>query len=174
MVLELKVPHETTLSALLKLWPVFLSYLLSFVIVAIYWINHHHLFHLAKKADGYVLWANMNLLFWMSLIPFVTAYLGETHGSRLSVLLYSSIKLACALSYYILRLAIAAHHRTDNAFIKLHTEMQRKNLIAIIFYVSAVICSFFWITGALTLVTLPAIMYFIPDKKIETLADQHT
>lgn len=174
MVLELKAPHEATLEALLKLWPIFLSYLLSFIIVAIYWVNHHHLFHLAKKADGYMLWANMGLLFWMSFIPFVTAYLGETHGNQLSVFLYASVKLLCSLFYYLLRLSIVAHHRTDTAFLKLHQAMQHKNFLAIAIYISAVVCSFFSITTALILLTLPAVMYFLPDKKVEDCVNNVT
>lgn len=172
MVLELKAPHEPTLTALLKLWPVLLSYLLSFIIVAVYWVNHHHLFHLAKKVDGYILWANMNLLFWMSLIPFVTAYLGETHGNRLSVTLYASIKLICSISFYILRLSIVAHHRSDSAFMKLHYAMQHKNFLAIAIYTTAIICSFYSITTALILVILPAIMYFLPDKRVENCVSE--
>ncbi|MBX7157550.1 MAG: TMEM175 family protein [Verrucomicrobiae bacterium] len=173
MVIELKAPHEPTLTALFKLWPTFLSYLLSFIIIAIYWVNHHHLIQLAKKVDGYVLWANIHLLFWMSLIPFVTAYLGETHGNRLSVSLYASVKLTSALAYYLLRTSIAAQHRTDKTASRLHQNMRHKNLIAIIIYALAVLCSLVWITGALILVTLPAIMYFIPDKNVEIFADQH-
>lgn len=172
MVLELKAPHEPNLVALLKLWPILLSYLLSFIIVAVYWVNHHHLFHLAKKVDGYILWANMNLLFWMSLIPFVTAYLGETHGNRLSVILYSSIKLICSLSFYILRLSIVAHHRNDSAFMKLHHAMQHKNFLAITIYMAAIICSFYSITAAIIFVTLPAIMYFLPDKRVENCVNE--
>src|SRR5262245_49332733 len=103
MVLELKVPHDHSLAGLLAVWPVFSSYVLSFVVVAIYWVNHHHLIHLVKRVNAAVMWSNMNLLLWLSLMPFVTAFLGESHGTPLAVALYGALSALCGISYYVLR-----------------------------------------------------------------------
>src|SRR5678815_1605046 len=107
MVLEMKVPHGTDVAALAKLWPVFLSYVLSFVYVGIYWNNHHHLFHACERVSGAVLWANLHLLFWLSLIPFVTGWMGENHFAALPTALYGVVLLMAAIPYLILQHTIA-------------------------------------------------------------------
>src|SRR6187397_1343670 len=102
MVLELKVPHDTSFDALMKLWPVFLSYAVSFLMLGIYWGNHHHLVHTIKEVRGGILWANLHLLFWLSLIPFVTAWMGENHFEKQPVALYGVVMMMSGVAYYIL------------------------------------------------------------------------
>lgn len=169
MVLELKVPHEHTFAALVAMWPQFFSYALSFLIVGIYWNNHHHLVHLARKVDPAVMWANMNLLFWLSLVPFTTAYLGENHATPLAVALYGADAALCGIAYYVLRHAIACHSRDDAKLQHLHRCMLQKNRIAIGIYGVAVGAAFLSTWLALALILLPAVMYFIPDREVEKL-----
>jgi uncharacterized membrane protein len=169
MVLELKVPHEHTLAGLVAMWPAFFSYALSFLIVAIYWNNHHHLVHLARRVDPGVMWANMNLLFWLSLVPFTTAYLGENHATPLAVALYGADAALCAVAYYVLRHAIACHSHDDPKLTHLHECMLKKNRLAIGIYVLAVGAAFLSTWLALALILTPALMYFIPDREVENL-----
>lgn len=114
MVLELKVPHGTEITTLVPLIPVFLSYVLSFVYVGIYWNNHHHLLHAAQKVSGRVLWANLHLLFWLSLIPFVTGWMGENHFAEWPAALYGVVLFMCGVAYYILAHTLIAHHGKDS------------------------------------------------------------
>jgi uncharacterized membrane protein len=172
MVLELKAPHDPTLPGLAKVLPTFLSYVLSFALVAIYWLNHHHLIHLAQKVDATILWANLNLLFWMSLIPWVTACLGENHAAPLTVGLYGAAATACSISFYLLRQTIARHHRGDARLSTVHQRMGRKNLIAVGFYLAAIPMSWVFVPLALLLITLPAVMYFLPDRQVEKMHPQ--
>ncbi len=165
MVLEMKVPHDTSVDALLKLWPVFVSYALSFLIVAIYWVNHHHLLHLLKRVNAKVLWLNNLLLFCMSLMPFVTGYMGENHFIPLSVSMYAVVAFACALAFHFLRRAVEEEHGHISQ--ELRTHMHRKNVISQIIYLAAIIAAWFWVPLALALLVLPAIMYFLPDKRAE-------
>jgi uncharacterized membrane protein len=169
MVLELKAPHERELAALTRLLPIFLSYVLSFVIVAIYWVNHHHLIHLAQKVDGKILWANLHLLFWLSLMPLVTAYLGENHATPLAVGLYGIVALASSTSFYLLRRSISCHHRDDEKLCTLHRRMAKKNLIAVGIYLVAIPLAWLFVPLALLLIAAPAMMYFLPDRHVEKL-----
>ena len=169
MVLDLKSPHDPTLAGLAKTLPALLSYVLSFTIVAIYWLNHHHLIHLAQRVDGRILWANMNLLFWLSLIPWVTSYLGENHATPLAVGLYGGAATACSIAFYILRQAIACHHRDDAKLRAMHQRMGRKNLIALGIYLTAIPLSWVLVPLALVLIATPAVMYFLPDRQVEKL-----
>src|SRR5689334_18552917 len=114
MVLELKVPHGTDLASLVPLLPVLLSYVLSFTYVAIYWSNHHHLLHAAQKVDGVVLWANTHLLFWLSLVPFVTGWMSENHFAPIPVASYGAVLLMAGLAYYILARVLVARHGKDS------------------------------------------------------------
>src|SRR3954463_9307634 len=114
MVLELKVPHEIDVAALGPLIPVFLSYVLSFIFVGIYWSNHHHLFQAAQSVDGGTLWANLHLLFWLSLIPFVTGWMDENHFEPVTVAAYGGVLLCAAIAYYILTRVLLAHHERDS------------------------------------------------------------
>ncbi len=163
MVLEMKVPYEPSFAALRQMVPVFLSYLLSFVLVAIYWVNHHHMIHLVRKVDGPILWANMLLLFCMSLMPFVTGHLGQSRAAPYAVALYAILALAGAMSFYLLRYVIARHHRDNEHFMNLNRRMHRKNLLAIGIYCAAVAMAFVWVPASLALVSLPAAMYFLPE-----------
>jgi uncharacterized membrane protein len=169
MVLELKAPHDPTFAGLARALPTLLSYLLSFVIVAIYWVNHHHLVHLAQKVDAKILWTNLNLLFWMSLIPWATAYLGENHAQPLAVGLYAMVAAVCGAAFYLLRGSISCHHRHDERLRALHGQMARKNLVALGIYLAAVPMAWVSTRLSLLLVALPAMMYFLPERRVEKL-----
>jgi uncharacterized membrane protein len=168
MVLELKAPHDPNVRSLVSLWPTFSAYVLSFVIIAIYWINHHHLIHLVTRVDATILWANMNLLFWLSVVPWATVYLGENHLLPFPVALYAMVSTIGAISFFLLRASIARHNH-EPEFKKLNKKMARKNLIAILIYVGAIGAAFVYVPLALILVALPAAMYFLPERSLEKL-----
>ncbi len=165
MVLELKAPHDPTPASLAKMWPTFFAYVLSFVIIAIYWVNHHHLIHLVSRVDSGILWANINLLFWISLIPWVTVYLGDNHALPFPVALYAAVSTAGAVSYFLLRASIARHHN-EPEFTRLNKKMARKNLIAILIYVAAIPVAFIYTPLALMMIALPAAIYFLPERGV--------
>jgi len=171
MVLELKVPQGTELSALRPLIPVFGSYVLSFVFIGIYWNNHHHMLHAAGKVNGRILWTNLHLLFWLSLIPFVTGWMGESGFGVVPVALYGTVLLMAGLAYYVLARALAAHHGRDS---KLAQAMGKdtKGVASLVIYATAIPLSFVnpWI--AFSLYVVVALIWFIPDRRIErVLAD---
>jgi uncharacterized membrane protein len=166
MVLELKAPHDPTPASLAQMWPTFFAYVLSFVIIAIYWVNHHHLIHLVNRVDSPMLWANVNLLFWISLIPWVTVYLGDNHALPFPVALYAAVSTAGALSFFVLRASIARHHH-EPEFKKLNRKMARKNLIAVGIYLGAIAIAFISTALALVMIALPAVMYFLPQRPVE-------
>ena len=170
MVLELKAPHDPTPASLAKMWPTFFAYVLSFVIIAIYWVNHHHLIHLVNRVDSIILWANMNLLFWISLIPWVTVYLGDNHALPFPVALYAAVSIAGAVSFFLLRASIARHHH-ESEFKRLNKKMARKNLIAILIYIAAIPVAFIYTPLALVLIALPAAMYFLPERGMGFFVD---
>lgn len=168
MVLELKVPHGTDLEELEPLLPVFLSYILSFIYVGIYWNNHHHMMHAVQKVNGGILWANLHLLFWLSLIPFVTGWLGENHFAELPMALYGVVLLMAAIAYFILQNRILAVQGKDSLLAKaLGKDLKGK--ASPIIYIVAIIASFYspWIAGALYI--LVALLWLIPDKRIEII-----
>ena len=168
MVLELKVPHGADLAALAPLLPVFLSYVLSFVFVGIYWSNHHHLLHAIQHVSGPVLWANLHLLFWLSLIPVGTAWMGETHFARWPVVLYGVDLLACSIAWYVLsRLLIRVHGPRSVLATAYGRDFKGKLSSAV--YVVAVALAFFepWI--AVALYGLVALMWLVPDRRIELI-----
>jgi uncharacterized membrane protein len=166
MVLELKPPQDPNPTSLASMWPTFFAYILSFVIIAIYWVNHHHLIHLVTRVDSVILWANMNLLFWISLIPWVTVYLGDNHALPFPVALYAAISVAGAFSFFLLRASITRHHH-EAEFKKLNKKMARKNLIAILIYIAAIPAAFVYTPLALVMIALPASMYFVPERSLE-------
>jgi uncharacterized membrane protein len=170
MVLELKAPHDPTPASLAKMWPTFFAYVLSFVLIAIYWVNHHHLIHLVTCVDSVILWANINLLFWISLIPWVTVYLGDNHALPFPVALYAAVSIAGGISFYLLRASIARHNH-DPEFRRLNKRMARKNLIAIVIYLAAIAIAFIYTPLALVLIALPAAMYFLPEGSVGKLDD---
>ena len=172
MVLELKVPHGADLAALAPLIPVFLSYVLSFIYVGIYWSNHHHLLQAVKHVDGRTLWANLHLLFWLSLIPFVTGWMGENHFAAWPVASYGVVLLFAAIAYFILARILISHHGRDSAIAKALGK-DFKGKVSVAFYAAAIPLSFVSSWLACALYVLVAIMWLIPDRRIEhTLAER--
>ncbi len=166
MVLELKVPHGVDLAALKPLLPVFLSYVLSFIYVAIYWNNHHHLLHATKQVDGRILWANLHLLFWLSLFPFATAWIGENHVAPVPTAAYGVVLLMAAIAYYVLERAIIARQGRDSMLAGA-LGADWKGLISVVLYLLAVPLSFKTPWLATSLYVLVAILWFVPDRRIE-------
>lgn len=168
MVLELKVPHGSGLEALKDVLGVFLSYVLSFVFVGIYWNNHHHMLHAARKVNGRILWANLHLLFWLSLIPFVTGWMGETHLAPVPVALYGLVLFVAGLAYTILARLLVAHHGKDSVLAK---AMGRdyKGIASLILYAAAIPLSFVYSPIALAIYVFVAMIWFIPDRRIENV-----
>lgn len=166
MVLELKVPHGTDAAALEPLLPVFLSYVLSFVYVGIYWNNHHHMLHVTERVTGSVLWANLHLLFWLSLFPFVTGWMGENHFAALPVALYGVVQFMAAIAYWILQQRIVASEGPESRLARA-TGRDFKGRISPVLYLIAIGAAFVepWISGAIY-VTI-ALMWLIPDRRIE-------
>ncbi len=165
MVLELKVPHGADWPALAGLLPVFLSYVLSFVYVGIYWNNHHHLLHACRRVDGAVMWANLHLLFWLSLIPFATGWMGENHFAELPVAVYGFVMLMPALAYYALQASIVRANGSDHTLARaLGRDLKGK--ISPILYVTGIALAFVnpWIACAIYV--LIALMWLIPDRRI--------
>jgi len=166
MVLELRAPAQANWAALLPLWPVFLSYVLSFVFLGIYSNNHHHLLQAIKRVDGRVLWANMHLLFWLSLIPFVTGWMGENRFAAQPVALYGIVLLLSAVAYFILTKALLALHGHDSV---LATALggDFKGKISLVIYLAAVPLSFVHSWIACALYVLVTVMWLVPDRRIE-------
>jgi uncharacterized membrane protein len=167
MVLELKPPHGDNLIVLRALTPAFVSYVLSFVYIGIYWNNHHHMLQAVEKVNGRILWANLHLLFWLSLVPFVTGWMGENHFTALPVAFYGAVLLMAGLAYLILERALTAHHGKDSR-LAVAVGNDIKGIISLIIYAVAIPLSFLnpWIAFALYI--LVAIMWFIPDRRIES------
>ena len=166
MVLELKIPHGATLSTLRPLLPVFLSYALSFVYAGIYWNNHHHMLHLTEKVNGAILWANLHLLFWLSLTPFVTGWMGANHFAAIPMALYGLVLLMCGMAYSILQKTIIASQGSGS---RLAQAVGRdvKGKVSLVCYALAIplACVQQWMAGGLYV--LVAIMWLIPDRRIE-------
>jgi len=166
MVLEIKVPHDTSFHSLVRLYPVIISYLLSFINIGIYWNNHHHLMHGTEKINGGIMWANLHLLFWLSLVPFVTGWMGENEFAKITMTFYGVVLFCAAIAYWILQNRILALNGPDSELAKaLGKDIKGKISPAI--YLAAVIISFFngWISGGLYIAV--ALMWLIPDKRIE-------
>jgi uncharacterized membrane protein len=166
MVLEMKVPHGNDLSLLKPLINVFVSYVLSFVYVAIYWNNHHHMLHATKHVNGPTLWANTHLLFWLSLIPFSSGWMGENHFSKWPVMLYGINLLMCAIAYSILSYTLIKLHGSSSALGKA-TGKGGKGKISVAIYVIGIIASFFNSFISFALYVIVAAIWVIPDKRIE-------
>ena len=166
MVLELKIPHEAGWRALVPLAPVFLSYVLSFIYLGIYWNNHHHLLQAVKHVDGGVLWANLHLLFWLSLIPFVTGWMGENHFAAWPVALYGVVLLLAAIAYFILaHVLVSLHGRTSVIGVALGRDFKGK--VSMVIYLAAIPLAFYrpWLAFALYMSV--AAMWLVPDRRIE-------
>ena len=166
MVLDLKVPHQPTLAALLPLWPVMLSYLLSFIFVGIYWNNHHHLWQVVEQVTGPVLWANLHLLFWLSLVPFVTAWMGENHFAAAPVAVYGVVLLGSGCAYYVLTRVLLAGHAPDSLLARaLGSDI--KGRVSLLGYAIAIAAAFVWPWLAGALYALVAVIWLVPDRRIE-------
>jgi len=168
MVLEMKVPHGIDFESLRPLIPVLLSYILSFVFLGIYWNNHHHLLQAVRKVNGRILWANLHLLFWLSLIPFVTRRMGENNFASLTVALYGIVLLSAAVAYFILTLTLISHHGKDSV-IATALGKDFKGKISVVIYAVAILLSFEFPLIACLLYVVVAIMWLIPDKRIERI-----
>ncbi len=166
MVLELKVPHGDTLEALRPLLPVFLSYLLSFINIGIYWNNHHHMLHTVHKVTGGMLWANLALLFWLSLLPFATAWLGESHLAPLPMCVYGVVLLGSGAAYKILQEVIIRAQGSDS-LLKRAVGNDLKGMVPFALYASGVIISWWLPALALALYILVALLWLVPDTRIE-------
>jgi TMEM175 potassium channel family protein len=166
MVLELRPPHEVTLEGLREVAPMFLSYVLSFIYLAIYWNNHHHMMHTVERVNGALLWANMHLLFWLSLVPFTTAWLGETGGAKWPTVIYGVSLLAPAVAYYILQTLIVRTHGPDHV-LKRAIGDDWKGPLSPLLYVAGIAGSFAapWIGYAMYI--LVALIWLVPDRRIE-------
>jgi uncharacterized membrane protein len=173
MALELKAPHGDDFSALAALTPIFLSYVLSFAYVAIYWNNHHHLMHAAKRVTAAILWANMNLLFFMSLIPFATAWMGENHFSATPTAVYGVVLLMPAIAYKILQTAIVRAQGCDSELARALGH-DVKGMISPLFYLVAIGCAFFATWIAHLIFVLVALMWIVPDRRIESMLTSRT
>ena len=172
MVLELKVPAGFTLGALRPVLPVALSYVLSFIYVGIYWNNHHHLLHAAEHVDGAVLWANLHVLFWLSLVPFATAWMGASHCAPVPVALYGSMLLLAAVAYFILSRCLVARHSPASVLAR-SIGKDTKGRISVLVYAVTIPLSFFRPAFACAGYILVAAMWLLPDSRIEhTLADR--
>jgi TMEM175 potassium channel family protein len=171
MVLELKVPHGTDFAALEPLLPVFLTYVLSYVYLGIYWNNHHHLFHACERVSGGILWANLHLLFWLSLVPFVTGWMGENHFAPLPTAVYGAVMLMAGLAWTILQAAIIAHEGPGS---KLAAAVGKdvKGKLSAALYLVAIPLAFVheWISDAIYV--LVALMWLVPDRRIESALER--
>jgi TMEM175 potassium channel family protein len=171
MVLELKVPHGADAAALRPLLPVFLTYVLSFVFLGIYWNNHHHMLQMAERINGRILWANLHLLFWLSLVPAVTGWMGENHFAALPTAVYGVVLLLAAVAYTILQNAIIAHHGPRSRLAEAVAD-DTKGKLSVALYAAAIPLAFFrqWISDAIYV--LVALMWLAPDPRIESRVDR--
>jgi uncharacterized membrane protein len=166
LVLGLAIPHEASLAALLPLLPVFLSYVLSFIFLGIYWNNHHHLLQATEQINGWVLWANLHLLFWLSLVPFVTGWMGENSFGSWPVALYGVVLLFSAIAYFILSRALLSLHDKDSVLAKA-LGRDTKGKLSVFIYLAAIPLAFFlpWLSYAFYVMV--AIIWLVPDRRIE-------
>jgi uncharacterized membrane protein len=166
MVLEMKVPHGESIESLLPLLPVLLSYVLSFVYVGIYWNNHHHMLHATTRVSGAVLWANLHLLFWLSLFPFATAWMGENHFAPMPSALYGAVLLMAAIAYWILEQALIANEGTASV-LKTAVGKDWQGRLSPLLYIAGIISTFWvqWVAQAMYV--LVALIWLVPDRRIE-------
>ena len=169
MVLELKVPHGEDIAALAPLWPVFASYVLSFIYIGIYWNNHHHMLQAADKISGAILWANLHLLFWLSLLPFSTGWMGENHFARWPTFLYGLNLLACAIAYFILQTALASLHGPRSTLVRALGRDAKGKFSPLLYLLG--LAATWWIApwAGLFLFIGVALIWLIPDRRIERL-----
>ena len=168
MVLELKVPHGEGIETLVPLLPVFLSYILSFVYLGIYWNNHHHMLHVTQRVTGPMLWANLHLLFWLSLVPFATGWMGENHFAPATSAVYGAVLLMAAMAYVILQRLIIASQGPDS-ILKKAVRGDWKGKLSPVLYAVAILSTFWWKWIALGLYVVVALIWLIPDRRIENV-----
>lgn len=166
MVLEMKVPHGDSLAALKPLLPVFMSYVLSFIYIGIYWNNHHHMLHASTRVTGGILWANLHLLFWLSLLPFATGWMGENHFAAGPSALYGGVLLAAAIAYWILQQSIIGEQGPGSP-LQAMIGSDWKGKLSPVLYALAIVSTFFWLWVAQALYVLAALMWLVPDRRIE-------
>ena len=172
MVLELKPPHDTSWEAIQQVFPTLLSYVISFIIIGIYWGNHHHLLHVAPQVNSSIIWANLNLLFWLSLIPFTTAWMGEDDFKGFTVSIYAGHQLIVGFAYYILLLSIS---RTIPEHAPMQSVLQkqgRKGLRTFVLYAAALIVALYYPPVSLGIFGLVAVIWWIPDRNIEKVVKE--
>jgi uncharacterized membrane protein len=167
MVLELRVPHGTEWHDLQGLWPVFVSYLVSFLMLGIYWGNHHHLVHTIKEVRGGILWANLHLLFWLSLIPFATAWMGENNFTRNTLILYALVANGCGIAYYILLMVIKNCNPGNDHLLEVLRKQSKKGMLSLVLYTASIGAAFLHPAAAGALIVIVAIMWLMPDRNIE-------
>jgi TMEM175 potassium channel family protein len=167
MVLELKIPHGTGWEDIKPLLPVLLSYILSFVYIAIYWGNHHHLLHTVVHVNSKIIWSNMHLLFWLTLIPFATAWMGENNFEKITVAVYGAELLVCGLAYYILQQCISKHHKFSAPMEEAMKKQTKKGIISQAGYLISIPVAFLHAGISAFLFVAIAVMWIIPDKNIE-------
>ena len=170
MVLEMKAPEEISLQALLPLLPVFISYLLSFIYLGIYWINHHHLLHTVERVNGKILWANLHLLFWLSLIPFATSWVGENHTNAAPIAFYGFLLLMCAIAYLVLQSVIIKQHDEDFLLRKVIGK-DIKGKLSLVFYIIGILLSFLNPWLSISCYVIVAIIWVVPEKRLEKNVD---
>jgi uncharacterized membrane protein len=166
MVLELRAPTQPTLAALWKVAPVFISYGLSFLVVAIMWVNHHHLIHAVRGVSARLLWSNLYLLFWMSLVPFVTDYLGKNYHEPLAVALYGLDLVLCSSAFYLLRIILVEQDRHDSGLSEYHSSIQRKNVFSGALYLLSVPLAYVSTYASFFIFALIPALYFLPEKRL--------
>jgi len=167
MVLELKVPHDASLAALSRLWPVFVSYVLSFLYIGIYWNNHHHMIHVTRRVTGAILWANLHLLFWLSLLPFSTGWMGENQFARWPTVAYGVNLLACALAYFLLERRIIAAEGRDGPLARA-IGRDLKGKVSPLFYFAGIATAWLWQPAAgMAFFVMVALLWLVPDRRIE-------
>lgn len=169
MVLELRVPHGDSIEALIPLYPIFLSYVLSFIYVGIYWNNHHHMFHFVAKVDGAVLWLNLHLLFWLSLVPFSTSFVGENHFSALPVALYGGNLFMTGTAYWLLARHLKRHHEPDSPLAQAIGN-DIKGTLSMLVYAAGIPLAFLFPWLSMALYASVAALWFVPDRRFERLA----
>jgi uncharacterized membrane protein len=170
MVLEIKIPPTANWSELVHLSPILLSYLLSFAIVGIYWNNH--LLHTVKRVSAGIMWANMNLLFWLSLIPFATGWMGESHFAQNTVIVYAVVLMLCGVAYYILQKTIQSCHKIDSKMAKVYANGEKKGLASLVLYSLSIVFSFFSPVVSGVIFFAVAVMWIVPDKDIERALEE--
>jgi uncharacterized membrane protein len=167
MVLEMKTPHDTSWKALQDQWPVFSSYLFSFIFIGIYWGNHHHLINSASHVNGAIIWANMNLLFWLSLIPFATGWMGENNFARNPVVLYAILLLLCGISFTILQVCIERITKNNPKLVQAFARVKEKGIFSLVCYMLSIVLAYYNTLFSAILFCIVAIRWLVPDRNIE-------